>query len=135
MRARPIDVELDAVPSAIADAREAIDALAGSAPDTLVENTRLLVSELVTNSVRHAGLEARSRIGLRAEYDGRTLRVEVCDPGPGFEPKEQAITFYQQSGWGLYLVQQIADRWGVRRDGPTCVWFELDARPAGRQSV
>src|SRR5207253_1270255 len=54
------------------------------------------------------------------------LRVEVTDRGPGFEPGSPLPSMYQDSGWGLYLVEQIADRWGVKQEEGTCVWFEVD---------
>src|SRR2546426_800484 len=62
-----------------------------------------------------------------------TVRVEVADAGPGFEPEPPNPSMYQTSGWGLYLVEQIADRWGVARDSGSQVWFELD-RPAAQRA-
>jgi anti-sigma regulatory factor (Ser/Thr protein kinase) len=122
----PIELELRPSPAAISLARRAVDQLAGAAPDPLIDNVRLLVSELITNSVRHAGLRDDARIGLRIYLGDGVLRGEITDPGPGFVPREQVLTISQQSGWGLYLVDQIADRWGVERDGVTRVWFEID---------
>jgi anti-sigma regulatory factor (Ser/Thr protein kinase) len=123
----PIELEFRPGPAAISLARRAVDQLAGVAPDPLIDNVRLLVSELITNCVRHAGLRDDAWIGLRIDMgrDG-VLRGEITDPGPGFVPKEQVLTISQESGWGLYLVDQIADRWGVERDGVTRVWFEID---------
>lgn len=57
------------------------------------------------------------------------LRVSVTDDGFGFEPdldappRERAM-----GGFGLVLVDRISDRWGVIRDRPNVVWFELDRR-------
>jgi hypothetical protein len=56
------------------------------------------------------------------------LRVEVCDPGPGFEVREPPLDMERPSGWGLYLVRELADRWGVDHTKQTRVWFELDGR-------
>ena len=56
---------------------------------------------------------------------GLTCLFEVTDPGPGFEPKPVTPSFYQTGGWGLYLVEQLSDRWGVIRGKATTVWFEL----------
>ena len=89
---------------------------------------RLLVSELVTNSVRHAGLGEGSRISLHIESRPEVVRVEVTDPGSGFVPDMRAITIAQESGWGLYLVDELADRWGVDAVGGTHVWFEIDRK-------
>lgn len=120
-----VDVRLPVVPEAAARARESLWEVHGSVGPIVFEDLRLLVSELVTNSLRHAGLSRRDEIRLRVFLTNRTVRVEVCDEGPGFTPHDQPPSLYQQSGWGLFLVRQLADRWGVRRDRNTCVWFEL----------
>ena len=85
----------------------------------------LLVSELVNNAVRHGGAGDRELIELelRATADG--VGVEVSDPGPGFAPRERECALEEPGGWGLVLVDQMADRWGVTHDGRTHVWFEL----------
>ena len=50
----------------------------------------------------------------------------ATDSGPGFDAGTPLPSLYQDSGWGLYLVEQIADRWGVKQEEGTCVWFEVD---------
>jgi anti-sigma regulatory factor (Ser/Thr protein kinase) len=87
---------------------------------------RLLVSELVTNAVRHANLAAGDVILLVFESVDHAFRVEVHDPGGGFVPTAPAPDPARPSGWGLYLVAELADRWGVDSDDRTLVWFELD---------
>ena len=109
------------------DARHALDRLAAGVPKDVLENLRLLVSELVTNCVRHAGMTNDGWIELRVGKEASSIRVEVVDPGDGFEPTPAAVTMYSTSGWGLYLVAQLADRWGVTVDRGTKVWFELRA--------
>lgn len=121
-----IDVQLPPTPDSPGKARHALDRLSGEIPPSVLEDIRLLVSELVTNSVRHAGLGSGAWIGLRVEVRPRIVRVEVSDPGPGFEPGDVTPSIYQDSGWGLYLVGQVADRWGIRRRPETVVWFEID---------
>ncbi len=91
-----------------------------------LEDARLLVSELVTNAIRHAGLEDDDVIRLVVVTADRKLRIEVCDPGQGFELSEPEPNPAQPSGWGLYLVRELSDRWGVERNEETRVWFELD---------
>jgi anti-sigma regulatory factor (Ser/Thr protein kinase) len=119
-------------------ARHAVAGLAPFLDPAVAENAELLVSELVTNSVRHAGLppDAGIEFSLRATPD--VLMVEVADAGKGFEDdspgrsRPRAGTD-RASGWGLFLVEHIADRWGaVQMDGETRVWFELrpGAQPA-----
>lgn len=108
-------------------------------PDSLADADRgalrLLVSELVTNSVRHAAASRRP-VGLHVRIATATIRVEVRDGGGGFDPGtprprsgEEAAGY---GGYGLFLVERMASRWGVERDDGTLVWFELDLAPSGR---
>jgi len=92
----------------------------------MVPTTQLLVSELVTNAIRHAGLDDGDTITLSVEASDRALRIEVSDPGPGFAADEPFPDPDHASGWGLYLVRELSDRWGVERNTLTRVWFELD---------
>jgi signal transduction histidine kinase len=93
-----------------------------------METLRLLVTELVTNSVRHA--DART-VGMSVQVTDPAVRAEVVDEGPGFEPESDPASARRNGagGWGLLLVERLADRWGVEH-GPrsTRVWFEL-SRP------
>lgn len=124
-----LERELPVKAEAAAEARHALDAVPTGLPDGRVRDMRLLVSELVTNAVRHANLTARDRIRLVVDLADDALRVEVHDPGGGFVPDVPEPDPERPSGWGLYLVSELADRWGVDSDGSTLVWFELD-RPA-----
>jgi len=101
-------------------------------PDGRMEDAQLLVSELVTNSLRHAELPADGWIEVSVRSRAPALCVMVCDPGRGLDaPDEPTLPPpTEASGRGLYIVSRIADRWGVSGDGRTCVWFEL-ADPAG----
>jgi hypothetical protein len=64
--------------------------------------------------------------------DDDVVRVEVLDSGDGFVPKPgvRAQQAREPGGWGLVLVERIADRWGVETDDETMVWFELEAGQA-----
>ena len=89
---------------------------------------RLVVTELMANSVKHSGIGPGSSVGLDAEVCPPTLRVEITDPGPGFEPEVKPATPEdpdRMGGWGLLLVDQLTERWGVERGELTRVWFEL----------
>jgi anti-sigma regulatory factor (Ser/Thr protein kinase) len=123
-----LDLRLAVGPRAPGQARHALDDLSQEVTPDVLDQIRLLVSELVTNSVRHAGLETADRIGVRVKADHRRVRVEVSDPGPGFSEDQPLPSIYQDSGWGLYLVEQIADRWGIDKGRETSVWFEIDKR-------
>jgi anti-sigma regulatory factor (Ser/Thr protein kinase) len=112
----------DAVPLA----RRAIAELEPALERALVVNLRLLVSELVTNSIRYAQSPDSASIDLHAMLFADRVRVEVADHGPGFEPRPQTPDQDSRSGWGLYLVDQLADRWGVTRSEAGGAWFEID---------
>src|SRR5918997_4924161 len=121
-----IDVEFEAGPTAAAGARNALAALDGRVAGSLLADVRLLVSELVTNSVRHSNAHARDVVHMSVTVTESSLRVEVADPGQGFEPQPRDADRTRPGGWGLYLVDQLSDRWGVGRDHLTRVWFEMD---------
>jgi anti-sigma regulatory factor (Ser/Thr protein kinase) len=125
-----VERRLSVTPEAAAEARHALAALAGKIPDGRMRDLRLLVSELVTNAVRHADLHHDDVIDLVVELVGHRLRVEVHDPGGGFVPSAPSPDPARPSGWGLYLVAELADRWGVDSGDKTLVWFELDRRAA-----
>jgi anti-sigma regulatory factor (Ser/Thr protein kinase) len=106
-----------------ASARRAVEALSGRISDDLLADVRLLVSELITNSVKYG---SRDIVTLKIEVDSEhKLRVEVIDEGSGFVPVARSRPVIQAGGWGLHLVQTLASRWGVR-EGLTHVWFEMD---------
>ncbi len=99
------------------------DVLSRHGLDAAQDEATLLVSELVTNAIRHAKSDATIAIDLT---DGRRVRVSVTDHGPGWpEPREPGNG---PGGFGLQFVAEIADNWGTYRigDGKT-VWFELEA--------
>jgi anti-sigma regulatory factor (Ser/Thr protein kinase) len=89
----------------------------------------LLVTELVSNCVRHAGLHADEPIELRAHLGEDRAYVEVCDAARSGTVPRKVEPEYEElrpGGLGLMLVDEMADRWGVRcSDSHTCVWFEL----------
>ena len=118
-----VERHLPVTPEAASAARHALDGLSDDQPDGRLRDVRLLVSELVTNAVRHANLASGDVIELVIEIADQTLRVEVHDPGGGFVPSAPSPDPTRPSGWGLYLV---ADRWGVDSADTTLVWFELD---------
>jgi anti-sigma regulatory factor (Ser/Thr protein kinase) len=125
-----VERSLPASPEAASAARHALDDLEDAVPDARLRDVRLLVSEVVTNAVRHANLVAGDAIELVVELNRRTLRVEVHDPGGGFVPSAPSPDPTRPSGWGLYLVAELADRWGVDSDETTLVWFEFDRAAA-----
>jgi anti-sigma regulatory factor (Ser/Thr protein kinase) len=104
-------------------------------PTSVTDNDRgalrLLVSELVTNCVRHAGSDADAPVEVALRLEPATIRVEVHDGGTGFEVDRAPKPRGADGGYGLFLVERMASRWGVDTDDGTRVWFELDLAAAG----
>ncbi len=106
-------------------ARSELGRLQTMLDDPVVENIRLLVTELVTNSVRHARACA---VELLVVVSRKRVHVEVANPGGGFEPRASGPED-SDTGWGLFLVDRLSDAWGVKQDDGADyqrVWFELD---------
>jgi len=104
--------------------REAFD---GALPARRLDDVELIVSELATNSVRHAGCDEAAELEMEADVTDRCVRVCVCDHGEGFDgaaPEE--LETDSAGGFGLVLLDRLADRWGTERNGSFCVWFEVD---------
>jgi len=115
-------------PEAIGRGRAAVtEFLEGAVgPERLFE-LQLLVSEVVTNAVRHGGARHGEQVDLRISMTADQVRLEVRDPGPGFHdiaPPELPATD-RGGGYGLYLVDLYANSWGVTGTEGTCVWFEV----------
>jgi two-component sensor histidine kinase len=93
-------------------------------PEDISHTVLLLSTELVGNAVRHAALEPDQRIVFFARLQPDFARVEVADPGRGFDPEEVA----GRHGFGLRLLDKLAARWGVDCERGCKVWFEVDRR-------
>ena len=125
----PLHCDLTRDENAPAAARHELEAFRDELDPLLYEDLALLTTELVANSVRHAGPRAGDRVLLDMSLTAGLVRLEVRDGGPGFAfvPREPGdVSPYH---WGLQIVERIADRWAVvpaNGHGSTCVWFELD---------
>lgn len=119
---------LELIPEAASQARAIISSeLAESVSPRTLEDATLLVSELVSNAVRHAIRTGIEEVELRIRDDHGRIRIMVSDPGGGwFVAAPRLPTASESSGWGLYLVDRIADRWGVLTKDRNEVWFEID---------
>jgi anti-sigma regulatory factor (Ser/Thr protein kinase) len=99
----------------------------------LVRDACLLVSELVTNSTRHAGQPAGAPVQIRASTVDGVVRIEVEDRGHGAVCRRAADPL--TGGFGLNFVDTFAARWGVIHEHGTLVWFELAAGRSGPSPV
>ena len=119
---------LEAQPGAVSEARSwTVSVTRGLLDPEQVQSLRLIVSELVTNALRH-GAEGE-QIDVAVTPKPEFLCVQVTDDGPGLAPRPRALETDDEGGFGLFFVEQLARRWGVTRENRrTRVWFELDYR-------
>jgi anti-sigma regulatory factor (Ser/Thr protein kinase) len=106
-------------------------ALGGRVAAPVVENAKLAVSELVTNSVCHGGVPAGGLAVLRLQLSDERLRLEVEDPGRGGDVVRGRAGARACGGFGLQVVETLSERWGSERraTGALRVWAELSLTP------
>ena len=123
-----MELDLPGGPTAPKLARSAVEErLADRVPPRVLEDVRLVVSELVTNSVLQARAGPEDHVRLRIRVLDSAVRLEVTDPGPGPGARRPERTKDHTGGWGLMLVDKIAGRWGVDPGRPPTVWAEIAA--------
>jgi two-component sensor histidine kinase len=107
--------------------RQVVLAGDGVVPAAVRDDVLLLVTELVTNALRHASMGPDQFLRVELRRRSGSVRVTVVDDGNGFTPPECGRSGSEESGgWGLFLVDQIADHWGVVPTVTgTRVWFEI----------
>ena len=108
------------------DARQVVRELDEQLGRAFVD-VQLVVSELVTNAWRHGHGRDDRPIQVTITIDPPQLGIEVRDQGAGFVPPAdgQFPSGRDDGGWGLMVVDGLADDWGVRRNGDTCVWAQI----------
>jgi anti-sigma regulatory factor (Ser/Thr protein kinase) len=130
-----LDLRLPRTVQAPAMARQALRGVSPRFDRDSFEDLRLLVSELVSNSVVHGDAGASSWVRLHVDLHDQTAEVEVSNPGRGFTPGPGRPGPDQESGRGLDMLRALADRWGVSSNNVTRVWFQLRAEPeAGHEA-
>lgn len=114
-------------------ARDAVAFVADGIPQHELETARLLVTELVGNSVRHGPSGPKATVELLVSVSRNLLRIEVADRSPTpAQPKAPS----HEGGYGLALVAAMASRWGAGpQDGRNITWFELDLPVPGMPST
>lgn len=89
----------------------------------------LMVSEAVSNAVRHAPPIADGSIGLRFESDEGVFRAVVTDGGGWFAPAARLADAGEANlHFGLRIIDELSSKWGITMDGVKTVWFEVEAR-------
>jgi serine/threonine-protein kinase RsbW len=122
----PFEITVPVGPAAPATARRALVRwLSARATDGVLSDAPLVVSELVTNSLRHAGLPDEATVRVSAQLADGVLRLEVEDAGTRGAVRRRAPNRHRGGGFGLNIVDTLAARWGVDRDRGTLVWAEL----------
>src|SRR6266487_3480027 len=118
-------IDLPRSPESVSAARRLVHAHATTLGSQQRDDAALMVSELVTNALVHG----TGTISLRVDVEADAVRVEVSNEGEvALAPSP---TPGAHGGWGLRIVEQLADEWGVR-GGSTKVWFRLDKLSAER---
>lgn len=121
-----LQFELPARPTAGSAARRALLAGNGALPSSVRDDVLLLVTELVSDAVRHAEAGADRAVRVELRQQARMVRVAVFDEGTGFAAEAPGLKRDQSGGWGLILVDRIADRWAITPTASgTCAWFEI----------
>jgi anti-sigma regulatory factor (Ser/Thr protein kinase) len=112
-------------PGAPAQARNLVDAFASRIPNGLLDDARLVLSELVTNSYKHAGNPEGAPIQVGLDLSESRLRVEVIDRSI-FDPTPETPGELRSAKWGLVLVDRLAKRWDRISEGGIWAEFDLD---------
>jgi anti-sigma regulatory factor (Ser/Thr protein kinase) len=106
-------------------ARATVASAIGPVRPEVAEQVELLTSEVVTNAIRHSRSDPLAELILRVDASNAHVRIEVLNAGPSFDPPVPSPDL-SGSGLGLFLVDALAEAWGVDREGPrTKVWFEI----------
>ena len=106
-------------------ARGTLDPLQRRLSEDTYYTVQLLVTELITNSLRHAEFTDQDAIDIQIDINDSRTRVSVCDPGGGGKPRLVEQDLESTGGRGLFLVDAMSDNLGVKTNHRTCVWFEL----------
>ena len=106
--------------------RDCTDRTRGVVSHDVASTACLLVSELVSNTVRHGDCQPDDTIEVLIDRDPDSLRVAVCQRAAIGALQVARDREAREGGWGLMLVDELAQEWGVD-DDPNCVWFKLAA--------
>jgi serine/threonine-protein kinase RsbW len=127
----PEVLRLPTDPIAPALARASITGVARDLPDVALADLNLLLTEVVSNAVRHARTAGAHEIVVSVDVGDDRVTVTVNDPGPGFAadlgPYPDLVADPHDGRWGVFLLRRLASDWAVERNaGRTKVWFAID---------
>jgi anti-sigma regulatory factor (Ser/Thr protein kinase) len=126
-----VEADVPGGPHAASSARRLIHReLSGRVPAEVLPDVALLVTELVSNGVRHGGADAGTELHVRLACGPHVVHVEVQNPDHATGAVGRRVPDLEGGGGlGLHIVERVASRWGVREGAATAVWFELDCPP------
>ena len=116
-------------PQSVGQARHFVTDVLGGLSKEIADRAAVMISELATNAIRHAGTD----FVVRIERTEQLVCIEVVDGGVG-KPSLRHAQPRDRSGRGLRIVDVLSDEWGVRRDGSgrgKAVWFNISLESAG----
>ena len=123
------ETALTASPRAASLARAALeDEISSSALIARLDDARTVITEVVTNAVKY-GANGQEHIRLLIDLDDERLHVRVEQPLPAIDvhPSAPQPDVPVVGGFGLLIVEALADGWGVEAGPPGCVWFQFEA--------
>ena len=126
-------VLLPHAPSSVAIARQCLSSelTAAGVQEPIIDDTNVIISELLSNALRHARPLPSGHIRLSWSRTGESLEVAVSDGGAMTAPRRGHPTLSSLGGRGLGIVESLAEHWGVRyEDGCTTVWAVLNVPQA-----
>lgn len=125
--ASKVNLRLDCDARSVAVARHALEAFSLYLSEDQLATAQLLTSEVVANAVKYSLADRDAYIGFSAELEihNKLLHVKTNNQGFGFEAKASAVDLDAEAGRGLFLVEQLATRWGTSTDERTEVWFDI----------
>jgi anti-sigma regulatory factor (Ser/Thr protein kinase) len=128
-------VLLPATPASVAVARRrlAADLIAAGIFDTVIRDVALVISELLSNAIRHAQSLPGSRVQVTWNVATESVEVAVSDGGSPTRPRQTKASLSALGGRGLGIVEHISHTWGVRSGNfGLTVWAVIPAPPAAR---
>jgi serine/threonine-protein kinase RsbW len=123
-------------PASVAEVRKAVveDLHARNVPPSVVDEAEIVVSELVSNAIRHARPLVDGTLRVHWKVKAGVVEVEVTDGGGDSTPRPAPRTIWAPSGRGLRIVRSLAHEWGVTEDrNGSTVWASLGG-PSRRRS-